>query len=171
MGSATADKASRGITTAKALDNALDYVGFWARVGASMIDSVVILAVTYPPLYWIYGKGYWLSGSLIAGTADLLISWVLPITGTILFWVYKSATPGKMLIGALVVDARTAAPLTVGQSIVRYLGYFVSVIPLGLGLFWVGWDARKQGWHDKMAGTVVVRANSLGAAGIRLSEQ
>jgi uncharacterized RDD family membrane protein YckC len=35
--------------------------------------------------------------------------------------------------------------------IVRYLGYFVSSIPFGLGLFWVAFDARKQGWHDKMA--------------------
>jgi uncharacterized RDD family membrane protein YckC len=40
----------------------------------------------------------------------------------------------------------------------RYLGYFVSTIPFGLGLFWIGWDKRKQGWHDKLAGTVVIRA-------------
>ena len=40
---------------------------------------------------------------------------------------------------------------------IRYLGYYVSAIPFGLGLLWVAFDPRKQGWHDKMAGTVVVR--------------
>ena len=46
---------------------------------------------------------------------------------------------------------------TLTQLVIRYLGYFVSTIPLGLGLLWVGFDRRKQGWHDKMANTVVVR--------------
>jgi uncharacterized RDD family membrane protein YckC len=39
---------------------------------------------------------------------------------------------------------------------VRYLGYFVSALPLGLGFFWVAWDKRKQGFHDKLAKTVVI---------------
>jgi uncharacterized RDD family membrane protein YckC len=44
----------------------------------------------------------------------------------------------------------------------RYLGYFVSAIPLFLGLIWVGIDGRKQGWHDKLAGTVVIRPKPQG---------
>ena len=43
------------------------------------------------------------------------------------------------------------------QLIGRYLGYYVSTIPLMLGFLWVAFDARKQGWHDKMANTVVIR--------------
>ena len=39
----------------------------------------------------------------------------------------------------------------------RYLAYFVSTIPLALGLIWVAFDKRKQEWHDKLAGTVVIR--------------
>ena len=62
-----------------------------------------------------------------------------------------------MAISARVVDAKTGGRLTVGQSIGRYLGYFVSTIPFGLGLLWVAFDPKKQGWHDKLAGTVVVR--------------
>jgi uncharacterized RDD family membrane protein YckC len=43
----------------------------------------------------------------------------------------------------------------------RYFAYFLSTIPLGLGLIWVAFDKRKQGWHDKLAGTVVIKkANS-----------
>jgi uncharacterized RDD family membrane protein YckC len=63
-----------------------------------------------------------------------------------------------MLIRARIVDADTgAAPSTV-QLVIRYLCYYLSILPLGLGLLWVGWDPRKQGWHDKIARTVVVRA-------------
>jgi uncharacterized RDD family membrane protein YckC len=44
-----------------------------------------------------------------------------------------------------------------GQMVMRYIGYYISTIPLLLGLIWVGIDSRKQGWHDKLAGTVVIR--------------
>jgi uncharacterized RDD family membrane protein YckC len=62
-----------------------------------------------------------------------------------------------MAVGAIIVDARTGGKPSTRQFIIRYLGYYVSMIPLMLGILWVGFDARKQGWHDKMAGTVVVR--------------
>jgi uncharacterized RDD family membrane protein YckC len=63
-----------------------------------------------------------------------------------------------MLVSARVVDAKTGNSLSVGQSIGRYLAYFVSTIPLCLGFLWIAFDPRKQGWHDKLAGTVVVRS-------------
>ena len=78
-----------------------------------------------------------------------------------MFWLYKSATPGKMVLGLKVVDADSGTPLSVGQSIIRYLGYYIASIPLLLGLLWVGWDKKKQGWHDKLAKTVVVKNNNL----------
>jgi uncharacterized RDD family membrane protein YckC len=62
-----------------------------------------------------------------------------------------------MVVSAKVVDAKTGGPLSPGQSVLRYLGYFVALFPLGLGILWVAFDARKQGWHDKLAGTLVVR--------------
>jgi uncharacterized RDD family membrane protein YckC len=73
------------------------------------------------------------------------------------FWRRTLATPGKMVIGAQIVDARTLGKPTLRQLVIRYLGYYVSTIPLGLGLLWVAFDPRKQGWHDKMANTVVIR--------------
>ena len=74
-----------------------------------------------------------------------------------LFWIYKSATPGKMITKLVIVDAKTGGKPTTGQFLLRYLGYYVSTVPLGLGLIWVAFDQRKQGWHDKIAGTLVVR--------------
>ena len=145
----------------------LEYVGFWPRVGASLIDTVLVLAITFPLLTWIYGSDYWVDGQLIKGPADFLISWVLPAIAIVLFWVYRQATPGKMAISARIVDARTGAPPSKGQLVGRYLGYFVSTIPLCLGLLWVAFDPRKQGWHDKLAGTVVVRPRNRGPAAVK----
>lgn len=137
----------------------LEYVGFWARVGAALIDSIIVLVLTTPLLLAIYSPDYFSAarGSPLAGVANILISWVLPALGVILFWLYRQATPGKMVVSARVVDAQTGNSLTTGQAIGRYLGYFVSTIPLCLGLLWVAFDPRKQGWHDKLAGTVVIR--------------
>ena len=61
-------------------------------------------------------------------------------------------------ISAQIVDAASGGKPSTRQLVVRYLGYYVSIIPLFMGLFWVAFDRRKQGWHDKLAGTVVVRS-------------
>lgn len=134
------------------------YAGFWRRTAAALIDVLLIVMITYPVLITIYGTAYFdpdRSG-IVAGPADLLISWVLPIIATVWFWRRYRGTPGKLVLKARVVDARTGGPLTLTQSAIRYVGYFVSLAPLGLGYIWVAFDARKQAWHDKMAGSVVV---------------
>ncbi|MDQ3289255.1 MAG: RDD family protein [Pseudomonadota bacterium] len=139
-------------------DEAMEYAGFWARTGATLIDWVLLLAIATPLLVSIYGWEYFGAESkLLAGPADFLISWVLPAVATVMFWAYKRATPGKMVVSAQIVDARTGEDASTGQLIGRYLAYFVSTIPLFLGIFWVAFDDRKQGWHDKLAGTVVIR--------------
>lgn len=136
----------------------LEYVGFWLRVVAALIDTILILLITGPALTAIYGWDYWAGESWIRGPADFLISWVLPAIAVVAFWVMRQATPGKMAISARVVDAETGKGLSTGQAIGRYLGYFVAMLPLFVGIIWVAFDARKQGWHDKLAGTVVIRA-------------
>lgn len=135
----------------------LEYVGFWKRVAASIIDTILLLLVTGPILIAVYGKEYWTSDAVIQGPVDFLLSWVFPLVAVIAFWMLKQATPGKMPFSAIIVDAKTGGAPTTGQYIGRYFAYFLSAIPLGLGFIWVAFDARKQGWHDKLAGTVVVR--------------
>ena len=150
-------------------DNDFEYVGFWPRVGASIIDAIILLIITSPVLVAIYGWSYFTDESkpFIAGPADFLLSWVFPAVAVILFWLYRQATPGKMAVSARVVDARTGDTLTVGQSIGRYLAYFVAILPLFLGIIWVAFDPKKQGWHDKLAGTVVVRPRNRGPEPVR----
>lgn len=136
-----------------------EYAGFWIRVWASVIDSVLLLLVIMPLVISVYGWDYYVDpeAAFIRGPADFLISWLLPAVSVVLFWLLRRATPGKMAIAATIVDARTGGAITPRQALLRYVGYFVSTIPLGLGLIWVAFDARKQGWHDKLAGTVVIR--------------
>ena len=134
------------------------YAGFWLRVVAAIIDSILIIVIVIPVLLVIYGKGYFSSGKFIAGPADFLLNWLFPAIAIIVFWYYKSATPGKLAVSAKIVDARTGEKSGTKQLIIRYLGYYISSIPLFLGIIWVAFDSRKQGWHDKIAKTVVVRS-------------
>lgn len=144
----------------------VQFVGFWRRVGATAIDVSLLSVLTAPLLYAVYGSGYWLSDALLLGWWDFLLSWVLPAVAIIGLWMWKLATPGKMVFSAVIVDARTGGRPSVGQWIVRYLGYVPAGAALGLGLLWVAFDRRKQGWHDKMAKTVVVRKRG-GHIGVR----
>ncbi len=134
-----------------------NYVGFWIRLVASIIDTILLLVIIIPVLVGIYGEEYWLSEVFFMGFWDLILNYILPAIAVIIFWSYKSATPGKMVFRAVIVDEKTGNKPTAKQFVIRYIGYYVSSLVLGLGFFWIIWDKKKQGWHDKMAGTVVVR--------------
>ena len=137
--------------------NDVEYAGFWIRVAASLIDTLLLMIIIVPLLTWIFGPDYFLGASSAFSAFDFFLNYIFPALAIIVFWIYKSATPGKMVLKLTIVDARTGGKPTTGQLIGRYFGYYVSTIPLLLGLIWVGIDKRKQGWHDKLAGTVVVR--------------
>jgi uncharacterized RDD family membrane protein YckC len=134
-----------------------EYAGFWIRFGAALIDSVIMLIIIAIPLTAIYGEGYWTSEQSVMGFWDVIFNYILPSAATIWLWLKYMATPGKMALKLIVVDATTGNKLTTGQAIGRYFAYFVAMLPLGLGFIWVGIDKKKQGWHDKLAGTVVIR--------------
>ena len=134
-----------------------EYAGFWIRLGASIADSVLILLITAPLLWEVYGSAAGEDASLYFAMFLLSGDWAIPGAVVIAFWICKNATPGKMLIGAKIVDAKTGKPPTPAQYIGRYLAYFLSAIPFGMGFVCAAFDERKQGWHDKLADTVVVK--------------
>lgn len=137
--------------------NDLEYAGFWIRAGAEIIDSFIMLIIVLPLLIAIYGEDYYLSEAYFLGFWDVFLNYILPAIAVITFWIYKSATPGKMATNLTIVDAKTGGKPSTGQFVGRYFAYLVSILPLGMGLIWVGIDKRKQGFHDKLAGTVVIR--------------
>jgi uncharacterized RDD family membrane protein YckC len=142
----------------------VEYAAFWRRLIASIADTVLVLAINMPLLRFFYGSDYWTLKRApaspflsISDPLDFSLTWVLPAVLYIGCWMKWQATPGKMAMSLRIVDARTGLPPTLVQFIGRYLGYYLSAFPLCLGIVWIAFDARKQGWHDKLAGTVVVR--------------
>lgn len=134
------------------------YAGFWIRVVAALIDSVIFLLCAAIPLSLLYGAEYWSSSMRLHGGWDLFIQYLAPAILSIWFWTRFMGTPGKLIMGLQVVDANTGEALSKPQALGRYLGYYVSIVPLMLGIIWVAFDVRKQGWHDKLAGTLVIKA-------------
>lgn len=139
--------------------NNQEYAGFWIRVGASLIDLIIMLIVILVPLSFIYGEEYWLGDKMFFGFWDAFFNYIFPFIATIWFWLRFLGTPGKMATNLKIVDAKTGKKLSLAQAIGRYFAYIPSFLPLGLGIIWVGIDKKKQGWHDKLAGTVVIKSN------------
>lgn len=137
------------------------YAGFWIRTWAAIIDSILMIAIILPVMTLIYGTQYWTSDSLAPfGFWDVILNYIVPAIAIMLFWIYRSATPGKMVTKIKIVDAQTGAKPTTAQFIKRYFGYYLAMFPLFIGIFWVAFDKRKQGWQDKFARTVVVYAET-----------
>jgi uncharacterized RDD family membrane protein YckC len=137
-----------------------EYVGFWRRLAASIIDIIILIAIIAPIEIAIFGRNYLalaMQGKTLA--IDILVQLVLPLVATILLWRYRSATPGLMLMSAKIVDAATLAPASIRKLVVRavvLVAMWILFIPL-VGVLWIAFDKRKQGWHDKLAGTLVIR--------------
>lgn len=123
-------------------------VGFFPRLLAAGVDTLLALILIEATL-----------GDPAALTPEsrFVVDWLLPAAVTLLFWTLWQATPGKMMIRMRIVDAETGANPTFGQYVFRYVGYFVALLPFGLGFLWVFFDARKRGLHDIIAGTMVAR--------------
>lgn len=143
------------------MDN-VHYVGFWARLVAAIVDSIVLSIALVPLLAVLQLDAHIeIIGGLPVVDADFWKSAtsqaLLAAALVIAFWGWKMATPGKMIIGAVIVDEKTFGKPNTWQLILRYFGYYVSTLFFMLGFLWVALDARKQGWHDKIAGTVVIR--------------
>jgi uncharacterized RDD family membrane protein YckC len=141
----------------------VSYLGFWPRVAASLVDNIALTFITGVILSLFGGQSTISEESfakIVAESSTMspesAFSMVFGMLVVVLFWVYKQTTPGKMIFSAKIVDAKTGGNPSVFQCIIRYIGYIPSAMVLGLGFFWVAFDKKKQGWHDKMAGTVVI---------------
>jgi uncharacterized RDD family membrane protein YckC len=133
---------------------AIVHAGFGVRTAASLIDTVLMLIITAPLPLLLY--------VVPDETAVLVLSTAVSALVVILFWRWKQGTPGKLMLRLRIVDAGTGGEPGLRQWCLRYLGYLLSTVPLLLGFFWAAWDPRRQGWHDKLAGTVVIRVPRRG---------
>ena len=154
----------------KPKEYALEYAGFWVRLGAIVTDIVVLLLIYGVILKLVtliasfsmvnvFGSLPWNIVSikeLFLNPIFLVIAGVIKIAYFVGFWAWRGQTPGKMLLGIKIIRT-DSSPVTLGHAFLRYLGYIVSALTLYIGFIWVAFDDRKQGLHDKIADTYVVK--------------
>lgn len=147
------------------------YGGFWRRSIAYLIDEAILYFISLI-LFLIGLLALGLKEDMIAhvltspddltrgmGIPGLLYIAASLVAGMTYFtWFHGIAgrTPGKMLLGLRVIQA-SGEPMTPGVAFLRWVGYLISGLLFCLGFLWVAIDRRKQGWHDKIAATVVIR--------------
>lgn len=137
------------------------FAGFWIRLAATLIDSLIVMLLVYPALYFVYGEQIFGSTKLVQGPVDIFISYIVPIGLTLYLWIKFKGTPGKKMLGLDIVDFKTGQALDFKQSTIRYFGYFIMILPLCLGFVLIAFDKHKRGWHDKLCGSAVVYKKSL----------
>ena len=147
------------------------FAGFWIRFVTALIDGLI---VGIPVWILIAATGaikctntFTYSGSTLGYGTTLqptctvnagleIFAFLIPLAYFLVMWA-MGGTLGQKALSLHVVDANTGATIGYTRSFIRVIGYIVASIPLYLGLIWAGFDQRKQGWHDKIASTVVVR--------------
>ncbi len=137
------------------------YAGFWRRFLALLIDAI-ILGVIGAVLASILGLGSGSSGdgsvSFNLGGGGTLLNLVLDlIYFTLMIALVNGKTLGGMILGIRVVPADGGGNVSIGKALIRTVVAYVSGLVLLLGYLWMLWDRNKQTWHDKAAGTYVIR--------------
>ncbi len=141
---------------------ALEYAGFWIRLGAFIIDGIALAVINFAitvlfrvssiALPIVFMRHIFLPHLGIWSFIGLVVE-IAYFAG---FWVWRGQTPGKMAAGVKIIR-KDGSPLTWGCALLRYLGYIVSMMTLFIGFIWIAFDSRKQGIHDKIADTYVVK--------------
>jgi uncharacterized RDD family membrane protein YckC len=137
-----------------------DYAGFAQRALAFLIDWLIVVVISMPVIVLTSGADYF-SLDPLRRSGDLVIA-ALAGAAIVAFWRAYGATPGKLAVGVRIVDAQSGKRPSTGRLVVRLLCYLLSAAPLYLGFLWIAVDRRKQGWHDKIAGTVVIQETDEG---------
>lgn len=130
------------------------HAGFWRRVGAYFIDSVVIMVGAFVVLFALS-----FAGERVMRAAGLLVLLLMAGYFIIMHSSPVQATVGKMLMGVKVTDGN-GHRIGAGRATGRFFGLFLSSITLGIGYALAGVTARRQALHDMVAGTLVVRADA-----------
>jgi len=141
-----------------ALPEALAYprAGFWDRMAAAFLDIVlvaILVGLAGGALHSMVGGPLYALAEHLGGVTPGMIVALAYFAG---MWAWKGTSVGGIVLNLKVVRL-DGQPISFGVGLVRALGAAFSMVVLFLGFFWILWDRDRQGWHDRLAGTVVVR--------------
>lgn len=126
---------------------------FFARLGAVLVDGVILVVVGF------------IVRAAIGQTAGEAVGLVIGIAYVgFLEGSNSGQTIGKRALGIRVIDYKTGGPIGFGRAVVRYFARILSAIPCFLGYFWMLWDKERQTWHDKLISDVVVPTSAYPVA-------
>ncbi len=134
----------------------IEFGGPGARLVGYIVDTLIVAAAVFA-LIIVFG----LLATIvpILGGLGLLVGVIIvPLAYFPYFWSKSGQTPGMKMMNIKVVSDKDGGPLTMGQSILRLIGYWVSSFVFYLGFIWIFIDKRQRGWFDLIAGTVVIKA-------------
>jgi uncharacterized RDD family membrane protein YckC len=137
--------------------------GFGERLLAYLLDGIVnFVAIVVIAILGglVIGVGAVAGSALLAGTGaivTIVAIIVVPLVYFPFFWSRGGQTPGMRPFGLRVVRDRDGGPVSASSAILRLIGYWIDGLVFYLGYIWIFIDKRKRGWHDLIAGTVVVK--------------
>ena len=153
------DKAEALTGTERVIYNRQDYCGFWRRFTANFLDGLV-LGMVYNVVNKILHVIASLSGTAYPGFSEWMLCTIIFWAYTIWFKGYRGATPGYYTLGIRIISIN-GTHVSIKQILIRIISSFFSAIPFGLGYIWITIDADRQAWHDKIAGTYVIKSGAM----------
>lgn len=136
----------------------VEYAGLGRRLAALLIDSILVATVmAFALLGWMTFTDAVPDMGSRAFHAFVGIGGLLALVVKVLLDAWLQGTPGLRLMDCRLVDVRSGCGIGLGRSVKRTLALVVAVLPGMLGLLWIAWNKRRQGWHDLLAGSVVMR--------------
>lgn len=146
------------------LEEPVVYAGFWERFGAAIIDGIILwviglvvgLVLNQPRQTYSTGTSFYVYYFTTSNYISIVLNW--------LYYALQESGPGQATVGkralGIKVTAMDGGRISFGQATGRYFGKILSTIILFIGYIMMVWDAKRQTLHDKLAGTLVVKAKA-----------
>jgi uncharacterized RDD family membrane protein YckC len=141
-----------------------NYAGWWVRFFAYFVDNLII-GIPASIVGGIIAAVTGAFSSTNPNGGGVFIFYAILVLATVGYYVYFwTQRDGQTIMNkalGIKVAKTDGSPITTGTAIIRYIGYIINSIIFGLpiGFIWAAFDSQKQGWHDKIAGTIVVKTS------------